>query len=165
MANDIYLKIDDLVGDSQDKATPSHEGEIQVLGFSWGMTQTGTTHLSTGGGSGKVSVNDISFTKRMDTTSTNIIQKCCDGTHFNQAVFTVRKAGGKNPVEYLKITLIDLIISSVTTSVAPESETVIENVTLNFAKFKLAYTPQDYQGNPQAEMPSSWDIPGNAPVA
>ena len=165
MANDIFLKIDDLEGDSLDKATPSHAKEIQVLGFSWGMTQTGTTHHSSGGGSGKVSVNDISFTKRIDTTSTNLHQKCCDGTHFKQAVFTMRKAGGKNPVEYLKITLNEIIISSITTSVAPESETVIENVTLNFAKFKMAYTPQDDLGAPGAEMPASWDIPGNAPVS
>ncbi len=99
MANDIFLKIDDLVGDSKDKATPSHKDEIQVLGFSWGMTQTGTTHNATGGGSGKVSVNDISFTKRVDTTSTNLIKHCCNGHHFKQAVFTVRKAGGKQPVE------------------------------------------------------------------
>jgi len=162
MANDIFLKIDDLVGDSKDKATPSHKDEIQVLGFSWGMTQTGTTHNATGGGSGKVSVNDISFTKRVDTTSTNLIKHCCNGHHFKQAVFTVRKAGGKSPVEYFKITLEELIVSSITTSVAPESETIIENVTLNFARFKLAFVPQADDGTPMAEMPASWDIPGNA---
>ena len=76
----------------------------------------------------------------------------------------MRKAGGKNPVEYLKVELNDLIISSVSASVAPESETVTENVTLNFAKVKLDYTPQDEHGNPMAAMPASWNIPGNAPV-
>src|SRR5881392_2487130 len=134
MANDIFLKIDDLTGDSLDKV---HAGEITVLGWRWGMAQTGTTHLSSGGGSGKVSVQDISFSKRMDTTSTNLVQKCCDGTHFQNAVFTMRKAGGKNPVEYLKVELQDIIISSVQASVSPDSETVIESVTLNFAKVKL----------------------------
>jgi type VI secretion system secreted protein Hcp len=164
MANDIFLKIDDLEGDSLDNAGNKHAKSISVLGWSWALTQTGTTHLSSGGGSGKVSVNDISFTKRIDTTSTNLVQKCCDGTHFKKAVFTMRKAGGKNPVEFLKIELSDLIISSVSASVAPESETVIENVTLNFAKVKLTYTPQDKDGNPLAEMPASWDIPGNSTV-
>jgi len=65
-------------------------------------------------------------------------------------------------VEYFKITLEELIVSSITTSVAPESESIIENVTLNFARFKLAYVPQADDGTPMAEMPASWDIPGNA---
>lgn len=161
MASDIFLKIDDLGGPTKDAV---HGNEIKVLGWSWGMSQLGTTHNSTGGGSGKVSINDITFQKEVDTTSTNLIQKCCNGTHFKEALFTMRKAGGEKAVEYLKIKLQDLIVSSVQTSVSPESETVIESVSLNFAKYTLTYTPQDTAGAPLAEMGSSWDIPANAPV-
>ena len=49
MAMDMFLKIDDLVGDSIDD---KHPKEIQVLSWSWGMSQSGSTHTATGGGSG-----------------------------------------------------------------------------------------------------------------
>ena len=166
MANDIFLKIDGLEGDSVDAAGNKHAGSISVLAWSWGMTQTGTTHLATGGGSGKVSVNDISVTKRIDTTSHNLHQSCCDGTHFATATLTMRKAGGKNPVEFLKIEMKDVIISSLSSSVAAESESLIENLTLNFGSFRYTYAAQDKDGNPLGgDKVSSWDIPKNTPAA
>ena len=166
MSNEIFLKIDDLVGDSEDKAGNAHKGEITVLGWSWGMSQTGTTHHSKGGGAGKVSINDISFTKRADTSSHRLHQSCCDGTHFKQAIFTMRKAGGKDPLEFVKIELSDLIVSSITASISPESETLIENVTLNFAKFKMTYNAQDTTGTALGgDLVAKWDIPGNVPEA
>jgi len=166
MANEIFLKLGDLKGDALDSPDnkPNHKDEISVIGWSWGMTQTGTTHLATGGGAGKVSVHDISFTKRADPASNQIHQMCCSGKHFDKAVFTMRKAGGK-PVEFMKIELHDIIISSVNSSIAPESETFVENVSLNFAKFKLIFTPQDKDGNPTAEMPAGWHIPENGPFS
>jgi type VI secretion system secreted protein Hcp len=158
MATDMFFKIGDLDGDSTDKVHPK---EIQVLSFSWGMSQQGSTHLSTGGGSNKVNVSDLTFTKRIDTASTNLIQACCSGLHFPTALLTIRKAGGKAPVEYLKIKLMDLIVSNFTNSCSGDGDSIYESVTLNFGKFSLQYTPQDNVGNPLAVMSSSWNIPAN----
>ena len=44
--NDI-LNIDGVKGESVVKG---HAGEIDVLEWSWGMNQSGTTHIGTGGG-------------------------------------------------------------------------------------------------------------------
>src|SRR3569623_3771548 len=115
MAMDMFLKIDALKGDSIDD---SHPNEIQVLSWSWGMSQSGTTHSATGGGAGNVNVQDLSFMKNIDTTTTNLIKACCNGTHFKSALQTVRKADGKSAVEYLKIKMQDLIISNVSSSLS-----------------------------------------------
>ena len=82
MAVDMFLKIDDVQGESVDQNKPSHAGEIQVISWSWGMTQSGSTHMGTGSGSGKVNVNDITVTKYIDRASPNLIQSCCNGTHY-----------------------------------------------------------------------------------
>ena len=66
MSTDAFLKLGDLKGES---IVDGHEDEIQVLAWSWGMTQAGTTHEGTGGGAGKVNVQDISITKTADTAS------------------------------------------------------------------------------------------------
>jgi type VI secretion system secreted protein Hcp len=53
MATDIFLKLDGLDGESSDHA---HEKEIDVLSWSWGMTQSGSMHVAKGGGAGKANV-------------------------------------------------------------------------------------------------------------
>jgi type VI secretion system secreted protein Hcp len=159
MAIDAFIKIDDLVGDSADD---KHAKEIEVLSWSWGMSQHGSTHSGTGGGSGKVSVQDLSFVKRIDASSPNLIQMCCSGKHFSSGLLTVRKAGGKTPVEYLKIKLEDMIVSNYSTGGSGEGGEIIhENVTLNFARFTVTYTPQDKAGAACGAINAQYDIQKN----
>ena len=160
MAVDMFFKIGDLKGESVDD---KHKGEIDVLAWSWGMSQSGTTHMATGGGAGKVNVQDISFTKYVDKSSPNLIQYCCNGKHFSDALLTVRKAG-ENPLEYLKITLKDLMIAAVTTGGSGGEDRLTENVTLNFAEFKVEYTPQKKDGTGDAGVTVGWNIAENKKV-
>ncbi|HEX3695227.1 MAG TPA: type VI secretion system tube protein Hcp [Polyangia bacterium] len=157
MAVDMFMKIDDIKGESVDK---THKDEIQVLAWSWGMSQSGTTHAGPGGGAGKVNVQDLSFTKYIDTSSPNLIKMCCNGKHFKQALLTVRKAG-EHPLEYLKIKLLDVLISNVSTGGSGGEDRLTENVTLNFGKFEVIYTPQTATGAGGAAIPVTWNIPAN----
>src|SRR4051794_22364914 len=111
MAVDMFLKIDDVKGESRDS---KHAGEIDILAWSWGMSQSGTTHTGGGGGAGKVSVNDLSLTKYVDKSSPGLMLACCNGKHYKEALLTVRKAGEK-PLEYVKITLKEVIVSAIST--------------------------------------------------
>ena len=139
---DAFLKLGDLKGESP---VEGFEEQIQVLSWSWGMSQTGTTHLGTGGGAGKVNVQDMAVTHYMDTASPSIVQACCNGKHFPEAIMTLRKAG-ENPLEYLTLTLSDVIITSVSDGGSEGEERNTENFTLNFGKFKYSYQPQDNKG-------------------
>ena len=85
MAVDAFLKLDGVKGESVSKG---HQGEIDVLSWAWGLSQSGTTHSGTGGGAGKVNVQDISFTHYVDAATPNLIQACCTGKHFASAVLT-----------------------------------------------------------------------------
>lgn len=158
MAVDMFIKVGDIAGESVDS---KHSGTIDVLSWSWGMTQSGTTHQGGGGGAGKVKVEDLTFTKYIDKSSTNLMLACCDGTHFPQALLTVRKAG-KTPLEYVKITMKEVIVSSVSTGGSGGQDRLTENVTLNFAEFKVEYTPQKPDGTGDATVEAAWNIAGNA---
>jgi type VI secretion system secreted protein Hcp len=160
MAVDMFIKIDDIKGESIDH---KHKDSIQVLSWSWGLSQSGSTHSGPGGGSGKVNVQDLSFTKHVDTASPNLIKMCCNGKHFKSALLTVRKAGGAE-VEYLKIKLSDILISAVSTGGSGGEDRLTENVTLNFGKFEVTYTGQDKEGKGGAAITTTWNIPGNAEV-
>ncbi len=157
MAVDMFLKIADIPGESADD---KHKKEIDVLAWSWGMSQSGSAHMGGGAGSGKVSVQDLSFTKYIDASSHSLLLKCCTGEHIKEATLVVRKAG-KEPLEYIKITLNDLLISAVSTGGSGGEDRLTENVTLNFAKFKYEYTPQKPDGTGDAPKTAAWDIPAN----
>ena len=133
MAVDMFIKIDDVKGEAQDK---NHEGEIDVLAWSWGMSQSGTMHAGGGGGGGKVNVQDLSFTKYIDKSSSVLMLYCSNGKQFKEAKLTVRKAGGDEPLEYLIITMKDVIVTSVSTGGSGGEDRLTENVALNFATVK-----------------------------
>ena len=161
MAIDTFLKIKgpDVVGESQVKG---HEKDIQVLAWSWGLSQTGTTHHGSGGGAGKVNVQDLSFTHYVDSSTPTLVLACCKGTHYDEATLTMRKAGG-DPLPYLTITLKDIIVTSVSGGGSGGEDQQTENVTLNFASFTLSYQPQDNKGAKKGgAIEIKYDIAKNA---
>ena len=159
MAVDMFLELEGIKGESEDD---KKKEACHVLAWSWGLTQSATTHHGTGGGSGKVNVHDISITKHVDKATATLIQFCCKGTHVKKGKLTVRKSGDK-PLEYIKVELEDIIVASVSSGGSNGSEILTEHVVLNFRKFKYQYYPQlkDGSGGPAVEF--GWDIAANKP--
>jgi type VI secretion system secreted protein Hcp len=60
----------------------------------------------------------------------------------------VRKAGEK-PVEYLKIKMDGVFVTSLSTGGSGGEDRLIENVTLNFSKVSLDYVPQSIKAQPE----------------
>jgi type VI secretion system secreted protein Hcp len=156
----MFIKIGDIAGESKDAA---HAGEVDVLAWSWGLSQSGTMHAGGGGGSGKCHVQDLNVTKWVDKASPNLLAFCASGKQFPTAKLTVRKAG-HTPLEYIIMTFADVIITSVSTGGSGGEDRLTENVSLNFAKVKFEYTAQKQDGSADGgAIPMGWDIPGNIP--
>jgi type VI secretion system secreted protein Hcp len=160
MAGDMFIKIEDIEGESADE---KHKGDIEVLAWSWGESQTGSMSSGGGGGTGKVSMQDVSITKWVDKASPKLLNNCASGKHIKKAVLTVRKAGEK-PLEYIKMTLEDLLISSISVGGSQGEERLTENVTLNFSVIHYDYTPQNPDGGPGTMVPFGWDLKKNTKV-
>lgn len=159
MAVDMFMKIGDLKGEAQDD---KHKDEIDVLAWSWGMSQSGTMHTGGGGGGGKVAIQDMSFTKWVDKTSTPLMMACSRGDQYKEAKLTVRKAGGKTPLEYLIYTMTDVIVTSFSTGGSGGEDRLTENVTLNFSQVKVDYQPQKPDGSKDGGVIKyGWDIAAN----
>lgn len=159
MSVDIFLKVDGIDGNSQDD---KHKNEIDILAWGWGMVQSGTTHMGPGGGSGKVSVADITFTKYVDKATHSLVKHCCNGKHIKNAKLTVRKAGGDSQVEFLVIEMEDIIVTSYSTGGSQDgADRVEENISFNFANFKVNYTEQLIDGTAGARSSAGWDMAKN----
>ena len=176
MAFDAFLKLDGIKGESADA---KHKGEIDVMSFSFGASQTGTQGTGGGGGAGKVQIHDIHFTKKVDASSPLLFLNCANGAHIKEANFVVRKAGGFQ-LEYLKVKLTDVLVSSIKPHGQGEQneirgnhpqtglwgagqqaplqagavkswgdEVPVEDLTLNFSKIEYSYQPQAADGKAQ----------------
>ncbi len=160
MAVDMFLKIDGVAGESVDA---DHKGEMDVLAWSWGASQSGTMHVGGGGGAGKANFQDISFTKWVDKGSATLLQALAKGTHLKTANLVVRKSGDK-PLEYIKLDMTEVIVSSISTGGSGGEDRLTENVTLNFRDFKLTYTPQDATGAGGGAVDFGFNIAENKPA-
>ena len=82
------------------------------------------------------------------------------GATSSEATLTVQKSG-EPPFEYLKVTLKNVTVSSLSTGGSDVGDRLIENVTLGFASATVTYTPQDKDGRPGAPVTAT--VPGSCP--
>jgi type VI secretion system secreted protein Hcp len=158
MAVDMFLKITDVRGESQDA---KHKGEIEIESFSWGVSNSGSAVA--GGGGGKAAFQDFSFTTGVSAASPQLFLACASGQHLPQAVLVARKAGG-DQLEFLKVTMSDVLISSYQTGGSGADEVPLDQVSLNFAKIEFAYTPQAADGTAEAPVVAGWDLGRNRKI-
>lgn len=128
----MFLKLDGIDGESVDS---KHKGEIDILSFSWGVSNSGAAGHG-GASAGKVALNDFSIVKSLDKASPQLIEKIWQGEQLGSGLLTLRKAGDK-PVEYLKIKFSDVLISGYQTGGSGQSEPV-EQVSFAFQSVEVS---------------------------
>ena len=154
MATEIFLKIGDIKGESLAKG---HENEIDAISWNWGMTQTIAMKSASGAAMGKVQVQDITISKHVDKSSPSLMLACCSGKRYPDATLVLRKAGTK-PIEYLKIIMRDVMVSSVAVGTSSDQDKVAENISLGFVEFKVEYFPQNKDGTAGSAVSAGWNI-------
>ena len=157
MAVDMFIKVGDIEGESRDD---KHPDEFDVLSWSWGMSQSGTFRQGGGGGAGKVSIQNLSFTKYIDKGTNELMLLCSNGGHIPEAKLTVRKAG-TDPLEYLIITMQKVMVTSVSTGGSAGEDQLTENITLDFTTVQVEYTPQMDDGSGGAMVSYAWNVEKN----
>jgi len=156
MAADIFAKIGDIKGESLDD---KHKGEIELLSWSWGVSQTGSMQFGSGGGTGKATFSDFSITHNVDKASPVLMKACATGEHIKEATITARKAG-KGQQEFLIFKFSDIVITGVHPS-AHGGDGVTESVTLQATKIEVDYKPQKADGSLDAPVKFGYDVKGN----
>jgi type VI secretion system secreted protein Hcp len=153
VAANIFLKFDpEIKGESMQTG---YEDQIEILSYSWGVTQAGGYSYGSGGTSAKANVQDLSVSFRMCPASPKLMQYCATGKHLDSAVLTCLEAS-ETPQKYLEVTLTDVVLSSYQTGGSGDDKP-IESMTLNFAKIKKEYFKQDDKGVVTSAGTGSWN--------
>lgn len=156
MASDIFAKLGDIKGESLDS---KHKDEIEVLSFSWGVTNTASPASGGGSGAGKATFQDLTITHSIDKASPGLLQACATGTHLKEATITHRKAG-KGQQEYLIIKMNDIVITGVSHG-GSAGQPYSESVSMAFAKVDFEYKPQKADGSLDAGIHFKYDLKAN----
>jgi type VI secretion system secreted protein Hcp len=162
---DAFLKIAGVPGESTDS---KHEGWIEVLSFSWGVSQPSSAGVPT---SEKSDHQDLGITKALDKASPKLAFFCCGRTPITSATLELIWVGGANTI-YLRYTLRDCIISSVKPSgakgnVALDLSEVLpmEEVSFNYGKIEWDYiVTNTASGDVILSVHESWNVGANTPI-
>jgi type VI secretion system secreted protein Hcp len=136
-AADAFLKLDGIKGESK---AEKHVDEIEVLAWSWGAQGRGTARAFT-------------LTKSTDTASPKLLDAALNGTRIKNASFVVRRSG-ERPVDFIRIKLEDVVVSTFEISAAGDRP--VESVSLTFRKASFEYIPQNANGTAGNPIPMTW---------
>lgn len=126
-----------------------HVGEIEILGWSWGMKSAGP--MGGGGPSAKTSLNEMHVYKGADSATTQLMNVMRNNELIKEARITSRKAGVIPPVDYLVITLLRGRITNYDIgSETPGLPELREKVSISFEQIDITYAGQDDKGGKKA---------------
>ncbi len=149
-----FLKFEAIPGESQDEA---HKGEIDVLAWSWGVSNTGIV-IGGGGSTGtKSTMTSIKVIKSVDTATPQLVLKAATGEHIPEAILFVTRNTGNGEEEYMKLTLNDLIVSKVSHGGKAGEAGTAETISLDFTQIKVEYRIQKGPGDWDTWQEACWD--------
>ncbi len=154
MAVNAYLVIDSIKGPSSSKT-----GAIDILSFSWGVSQTATYGAGASGKeakSGRANFSNLTIMKVLDKTSPLLCDHCASGDILMDAYLMYDKPVGDKQDDYFRIYLKDVLITSVQLSGSHENPT--ESVSFAFEAVEIAYKPEKDDGSLDAAIRKGYDL-------
>lgn len=162
MAGNMFLKIGDVAGESEETG---YEEWIEVMSWSWGASQLGSSALGTGAATANVNFQDFSFSMKFGKATPELLLRCCNGTHFGEATFVMTKATGDGGQEkYLELVFTDVMISSYQTG-GSMNDIPVESISFNFTQFTQEYFAQDEGGALASAGMTGWNVKTNVSAA
>jgi type VI secretion system secreted protein Hcp len=163
MPFDTFLKLSTIPGESTDD---KHKDWIEVLSFSWGVSQgAGGAARSTGGAAtgGRTDHQDFSITKYLDKASPKLFLACSNGEHIPEVTLALHRATGDKQ-KYMEYKMSDVLISSVSPGGSSQGadSLPLEQVSFNYGKIELTYTATDHKtGKAAGDVKAHWSLVEN----
>lgn len=145
---DLFIKITgqvqgEIKGESQ---KDEKKEQTEINHFSIGCHQPGSYGQHSGGGTGKVTFSDISFSTAISKTSPLIFQAMGNHEVFSEVILSARKGVGDKQQDYYVIKLTDAVMTDYTVSASEHGAPQVSG-NLNYKRIKISYWPQNPDGS------------------
>jgi len=154
VAVNAYLYIDGIPGPSTSKT-----GFIDVLSFSWGVSQTavyGTGASGKEAKAGRADFSNLTIMKVLDKTTPLLANSCWSGNILKKVYILYDKPVGTKQDDYFRVYLKDALVTSVQLSGSNENPT--ESVSFAFQCVEIGYKPEKDDGTLDAASPKGFDL-------
>ncbi len=155
---DLFLKV---VSKAQGeiKGESVKEGKIDWImidRFSMGATLPGSFGMHSGGGTGKCTFSDISFSTQASKCTPLIFQAMGNHDQLSSVELVARKGTGTMQEDFLTLTLTDAVFTTYSLDVSEHGAPMV-NGSINYKKIKISYKPQNPDQSLGAEVLYEFD--------
>jgi type VI secretion system secreted protein Hcp len=164
---DIYFKIGDSAGSNAipgESKVVAHLNWIDAKTFQFGVTNSTTLGLG-GIQAGKAVGSDLVITKNLDKSSPKLFLSCAQGVIQPKVTLELTQKTGVDQEEVLfyRITLTNVIVSSLVTAGITVGQRPTESVSFSYQKITTEYYAPDSKGAfpPNPTSTSTWDFVTN----
>lgn len=123
-----YVKFDGVDGESQDS---QHEGEIDVLSWSWGTTSNAKASC----------LNDVVIVKNSDIATPVLLMDQVIGKEYSTAILSVSRPALTRVRDYLVIVFKNVRVNTIAISGSGSDERPTEQITFSFDELTYTYFP------------------------
>jgi type VI secretion system secreted protein Hcp len=134
-ATDVYLNISGIKGESTVKG---HEGAIDVLAWSWGLTNPSLPGAV--GGAGRVSLQDLNWTQYLNGSAIQLYGDLVDGTPIGLATLSAARSGPSG-YTYFQAEFGGNLITSLATGGSGGEDVFTANISMATTDVTLRYRP------------------------
>lgn len=156
-----YMKIPDVPGESQ---RAEHEEEIDIHDVQWIIEQASVAQVGRGRSQSRAQVDALKCKKYYDASSPYLALACMQAKSFDEIILSVRKDSGEAHLDYLVITMTNVIISSYHVIGAGDNggQMIEEMFGLSFEEVNINYTVQADDHSAGDEHEVEFDIAAGA---
>lgn len=158
-----FMQIKGIPGESR---RVEHEGEIDVTDVMWRIEQAPPSSAGRGRRRARAEVGDVVVTKTYDSSSPYLALAAMQSRSFPEVVISVRRDSGDAHLDYLTITMSNVLVSQyeiIGTDPEPRAgDEVLELVGLTFEEVRVRYVVQDDDHSAGDEHEIEYDIAAGA---
>jgi type VI secretion system secreted protein Hcp len=146
---EFFLRIPGINGESQ---AQGYVGWIQIDSFAESFVNNTATFGGAGGGRERTSCQDLHLSKVLDKTSAELAMAVATGHTYTPVLLAALRTSGDQPVEFLRFTLHNVVITSVAFAGDTGTSARIETLVLRPTRIDVQYTPQNVDGSAGATI-------------
>ena len=135
-ATDVYLNIAGIKGEITMKG---YEGAIDVLAWSWGLSNAGSPLF----GAGHVSLQDLSWTQYLDGSAVELFGALTDGTPISLATLSALRDSRDGRYNYFQAVFSGNLITSLSTGGSSGEDIFTANISMAMTDVTLRYRPTE----------------------
>lgn len=155
----LFMQIDGIKGTVSNKG---YEGWIAVENMNFGVYCSAKIDNASGQvNSDGVNFDAISFSKVMDTTSTQLSNMVAQGSNVKQIVIVKALFQGEKLVEALKLTYKNCVLNSYNFNAYSEGDVPSENLSFVFGQMTFETNMVELDGKTSKQGPVGWNLVEN----